>query len=225
MRTVLEKLATLELFANVPSSEKEELSQCSEWVTFKKNQQLFEMGQDATHIFIVGYGVIKLVRPLSSGEEMTMSHMQRGQLIGALVAMSSQARYPARAVAMEDSGLIRVTATGFKNIIESNKSLGRMLMEQISCRMINLQTDKALSTSSVQKRIAEFLLRITKNEPDQATPIKLTRQEIANSVGTTVETVIRILSQWTALKILKTEDRRIFVLNPTGLAEIEERQE
>lgn len=222
MKTVLEKLRTLALFTDVPPSEMDQLSLCSEWVTYKKNQHLFEMDQEVTHVYIVGYGVIKLVRPIASGEEMTMSYMQRGQLIGALVAMNAHARYPARAVAMEDSGLIKVTAPGFKSIIESNKSLGRTLMEQISSRMINLQTDKAFSTASVQKRIAEFLLRITKNEPDRATPIKLTRQEIANSVGTTVETVIRTLSQWTALKILKTEEQRIFVLNAIALAEVDE---
>jgi CRP-like cAMP-binding protein len=86
-----------------------------------------------------------------------------------------------------------------------------------------LQDEKANSKLTLQQRIAVLLLKLMNrnaNTEDSKLPIPLTRQEIADSVGATVEAVIRSMSEMSQKGIIRTEDKQIEILRPDKIAEI-----
>jgi CRP/FNR family transcriptional regulator len=181
---------------------------------------LFEVGTPVDYVYIIGYGAIKLIQILPNGDEVVMHFIPAGGLVAGVVAMQAQARYPLTAVTLEDSGLIKIKSECLRKIISSKSHLSGQLLQMVSARMADLQSEKMVKKSSVSHRVGDFLLRQLAKQPEgygQKITMRLTRQDIANAVGTSVETVIRILSQWTQEGVIQTQDKHIEILNKAEL--------
>jgi CRP-like cAMP-binding protein len=76
----------------------------------------------------------------------------------------------------------------------------------------------SMAHKPVRGRLAESLLSLNGTYRDHG--IELTREELANLVGTAKETVSRLLSEFKADKLIQIEGRSIEVLNPQGLDRI-----
>ncbi len=82
--------------------------------------------------------------------------------------------------------------------------------------MSNLQDDKTFFSAPLKTRLVMLLTRYldkSANETSRALVLPLTRQEIADSLGVAVESVIRIISDWSHHGIIKTNDRMIEIIN------------
>jgi CRP/FNR family transcriptional regulator len=223
MITVVDRLKNLDLFTGLPDGEIEKLAAQSLWTTYLTGDTVFTAGDEARYAHIIGYGAVKLVRHLDNGSEVTMHFIPRGQIFGAVVAMREGAKYPLTAIALEDTGVLRISREAFRESFQNHSVVGPRLLMLISQRITEMHSEKAMLKSTVQKRIAEFILRTLESQTMPSggrIMMRLTRQDIANRVGTTVETVIRTLSQWTQLGLITTEDHRIEVLKKEALAEI-----
>jgi CRP-like cAMP-binding protein len=81
---------------------------------------------------------------------------------------------------------------------------------------MEFQDDKVMTASPVPQKIARFLLRTVDSQAPiygSRISLKLTRRDIAERVGTTVETVIRVLSKWSQQGWIRIEDQHIDILN------------
>lgn len=217
------KIRTFDIFKDLPDSEISALARHASWNTYAQGQKIIELGQPAKNVLLIGYGAAKLIRLLPTGEEVTMHFVTRGQIIGAVVAMQKGGRYPLSAYALEDSGVLSITGEYFTELMNQHPILGPRLVQQMSLRIHDLHADKASAKRTVSQRVAEFLLRKMREQPagyGTRISIRLTRQDIANTVGSTVESVIRVLSQWTQQDWIITEDHRIEIKNPEALEKI-----
>jgi CRP/FNR family transcriptional regulator len=85
---------------------------------------------------------------------------------------------------------------------------------------------QSLAQKSVRERLAETLLFLQITFQDENTldesliSVTLPREDIANIVGTATETVIRLLSEFKADKLIDMEGKKIRILNKTGLERI-----
>lgn len=87
----------------------------------------------------------------------------------------------------------------------------------------NLPTPLLLAQKTVRERLAEILLLLEQKlgtDPEGFIKISLTREEIANLIGTATESAIRLISEFKQDKLIETEGRNIKILNHDKLIKL-----
>lgn len=188
----------------------------------RHHEALYEAGDLAHSFAIVLTGAFKLVRKTPNGEDVIVYFATPGDVIGGLVMLKPEGVYPISVVAMGNSTVLVLPRATYVSAWVGNAMMQSRLTSSLYSRMTSLQDDKANSKLSLQKRVAALLLTLLdKNEQKGSRlPIPLTRQEIADSVGATVESVIRCMSELSQLGLVRTEDRQIEILRADRIAEI-----
>ena len=115
----------------------------------------------------------------------------------------------------------------FLDLLESNQLINKHMLKSL-CHELGIADEKiqSLAQKSVRERLAETLLFLQKTFLDEKNTdpnlisVTLPREDIANIVGTATETVIRLLSEFKADKLIDMEGKRIRILNKDGLERI-----
>jgi CRP/FNR family transcriptional regulator, nitrogen oxide reductase regulator len=160
--------------------------------------------------------------PIAAVRDVTCVEMfGPGGPLGAVAAYESRP-YPASAAAMEPSSALLVPRQAFFTLLEQHPSLVRGLLSSLSLRLVELTTRLAeLTGGRVETRFARLFLKLSDRLGRQErgglfVPLPLSRQELADLTGTTIETSIRIMSRWGKEDVLRTEqDGFVLVDRPT----------
>ena len=144
-----------------------------------------------------------------------------GEPVGA-VAVFEQRPFPASAVALEPSGTISIPEHEFFRLVEKRPEITRRLLAGLTMRLMALNRRLADMTGSVDYRAARLFSTLAeragqKRDSGVWIPMHLSRQEIADLVGTTIETAIRIMSRWQKEGLVETEKDGFFILRPDAL--------
>ncbi|MBX3041756.1 MAG: Crp/Fnr family transcriptional regulator [Bdellovibrionaceae bacterium] len=188
----------------------------------KHRQVLYHAGDEAQSFSVVLEGAYKLVRPTPRGDDLIVYFATPGDVIGALV-MGSGKPYPVTAIAMGPSRCYLIPRSTFQKEWAGDVLLQQRLNAFLYSRMSLIQDEKTMSRAPLHQRIANLLLQLldrNTGENDQILPLPLTRQEIADSLGVAVESVIRVMSEWSHLGMIRTNDRHIEILRPDQIVEI-----
>jgi CRP/FNR family transcriptional regulator len=212
------------IFEGIEQAELKALLSVGKVVQHNHRTALYEMGDSAQSFAIVLEGAYKLVKPTAKGDDFIMYFATPGDAIGAL--LMSQDRDSTYPITVKSIGLSRVYVipkTTFHNHWKTNAPILLRLNSLLYSRMGFLQDEKALSRAPLMQRVAWFLLKMLERngeESEQVIPLPLTRQEIADHLGVTVESVIRIMSQWSQSGIIKSADRHIEIARIDQLIEL-----
>lgn len=215
---LVQQLSQSELFAKLVPDEVLALSSHCRIRHIRRSETLFHTGDPANSVYVILFGSMKLVRSNPEGKERIVHLLLRGEMFGAAVALQQGGAYPVTAIGLEHTGLIEISGTVFKNVFMKHPKIGQALVSQMSERIQQAHNDRILSFDSVDKRIAAFLIDLLRRSCERygkttRIPVPLTRQDIADRVGTTVETVIRTLSDWTKTGLVTTESKQIEIPN------------
>lgn len=193
--------------------------------SFKKGQTLFYEGNQPAGLMCVNKGNVKLFRTGKDGKEQIIGFGLPGDFLG-YRAIISEEGYAASATALEDTVVCLIKKEDFLEMLQKNSYISKQLMISL-CKELGLAMEKiqSLSQKSVRERLAEtlFYLKETfsnKNSDNSMVDIILPREDIANIVGTTTESVIRALSDLKNEKIIELEGKRIRILNESKLRTI-----
>ncbi len=189
----------------------------------RHHQHLYQAGEPADSFAIVLVGAFKLVRSTPKGEDTIVYFATPGEVIGGLLMQKSGGAYPISAVALGPSTALTIPKSTFVNAWQKNIQIQSKLMSTLYSRMCVLQDDKVGSKQSLQQRVAMLLLSLLDKRPDcgpNRIPIPLTRQEIADTVGASVESVIRCMSELSQQGFIQTEEKQIEILRTDKIAEI-----
>lgn len=192
-------------------------------VTLKHRQVLFRAGDPATSIALVLQGALKLVKSDPHGNESIVHFASPGDTIGALLMTRKDPHYPVTCVSIGSAMVLKIPRETYLQAWAPDAVLQQRINAMLYQRMSHIQDEKLQQRRPLQVRVAALLVGLLEkysNGADQVLPIPITRQEIADSVGSTVESVIRLMSDWTAQGILRTEDRQIEVLQIDDLIEL-----
>jgi len=140
-------------------------------------------------------------------------------------SLLSQDRYNGSAVALEDSGVCFIPKDLFMGILQKDGVLSMEIMKLLSDDLRKAELSIThLAQKSVRERLSEALLFIKETygfEDDKQTiNLRLSREELANLVGTATETVIRLLSELKADQVISLDGKKIKILNLKELVEI-----
>lgn len=214
------------LFHFCPSHELEEMSGSKGYNQYKAGQTLFHEGSMPMGLFCVNKGKIKLHKMGSDGKEQIVRLVKPGDFIG-YRALLSDTPYSASATAMEESSVCLVPKTTFLGLLRKNDNLADAMMKLI-CRNLEESEQKLteMAYKPVRERLAEALVLLKTTYEDKSIPdappfsIAISREDLASLVGTAKETVIRILGEFKDDHLVRTEGRKIFVLEPVKLEKI-----
>jgi CRP-like cAMP-binding protein len=175
---------------------------------FEKGARIFEEGDPAVLIHFLFLGRVKIVKAAAE-RELILEILGPGEPVGA-VAVFERRPFPASAVALEASGVVSIPEREFFALLEKRPEIVRRLFAGLTRRLITLNRRLADMTGSVEYRAARLFTtladRVGKKRSDGVfVPIHLSRQEIADLVGTTPETAIRVMSRWQKDGVVDTE--------------------
>lgn len=211
------------LFGEVSQAELAGLLDGHRFRNIRHHQNLYRAGDAAESFAIVLTGAFKLVRTTPKGEDAIVYFATPGEVIGGLVMLNAGGTYPVSAVALGPSTALAIPRATYTRAWLPNAAVQAKINSTLYSRMSVLQEDKANSKLSLQQRVASLLLAILEKQPTgekNRLPIPLTRQEIADSVGSSVESVIRCMSELAQQGLIHTEDKQIEILRTDKIVEL-----
>jgi CRP-like cAMP-binding protein len=179
-------------------------------VKHKKGEQIFKQDQPVSHAMLICSGLVKLYKEVDSDKLIILKIVGPGNFIGIISAFYGS-RYQHSATALEDTETLYTNLTDLKEIIGSNGKYGLHFLKLLSEEGIML-IDKMINLSQKQipGRIAEFLLFFSRNiyHSDDFT-LPLSRQELADLVSSTKESISRTLTEFKNDRLIDIDDRKV----------------
>lgn len=209
-------LSKIPLFNSLSPSELKEISPYIISVAVKKKEVIFSEGDPSDWFYIVFDGKVKITKLSQEGKEIILEIIAPMDFFGGLAVIKGFP-YPANAIAMEDTLLLKISRSNLMRILDRFPSLMYCMALQLGDRIKEShETLKNIALERVEARIASLLLKLAdkigkETERGMLIDMKLTKQDIAEMVGTTVETSIRIMSKFKKLGIISDREGRIII--------------
>lgn len=160
--------------------------------TFATGKEIFAEGDQANFLPFVISGKVKMVRYPEPGKEVIIGVFSAGEVFAIPPALDGK-RFPATAVAMEESKLLLLPQNEFRLLMASSPEFSAAIMERM-CGLLRQRTEtvQILATPSAEHRVAGVLIRLA-GEINNGEKMKIShrRQDIAEMAGLTIETTIR----------------------------------
>lgn len=226
-RPSAEILSQIPLFRRVIPEDRARLASVSHIRHYERGDVVFEEGDPPDFFFVVMTGRIKVFKRAPSGHERILEIFSQGGLLGAVAAYETRP-FPAAAAAIEPSTCLLTPRPEFFALLEERPTLVRGLLGSLSIRLMELTARLAeLTGGRVESRFARLFLKLgdQMGRPDRGglfLPMVLSRQELADLTGTTIETCIRIMSRWSKDNVLLTERDGFVILDRPALQALAE---
>ncbi|MEW5983731.1 MAG: Crp/Fnr family transcriptional regulator [Acidobacteriota bacterium] len=216
-------LASSPIFSKIGPDDRARLAAAARLEVFSRNDCIFSEGHEPDYLYSVISGRVKVLKTTSAGKDVILEIFGAGDPLGA-VAVYEGRPYPASAVALEETTCLLVPRREFFALLESYPTLVRGLLAGLTLRLVELTNRVAeLTGGRMEPRLARLFLKLAHDQgrPEGHgvfVPVHLSRQEIADLTGTTVETAIRIMSRWAKQGVVRTE-RDGFIIADRGALE------
>jgi CRP/FNR family transcriptional regulator len=213
---VIKNLKKIDLFKNLSDDELKELEHYLTTAMFRKKEDIFTEGDAPEWFYIVLTGKVKVTKISHDGKEIILEIISPYDIFGG-VAVLRNFPYPANAVAMEDSEILKISRKNLMRLIDRFPNLMYCIALQLGDRMkSSYDSLKNIALERVEARIAALLLKLGNKvgvETDAGLMIdmRLTKQDVADMVGTTVETSIRTFSKFKKEGLVTDSDGKIII--------------
>ena len=192
-------------------------------VFFNKGEALFEEGSNVDGIYFIENGTAKLYKLGFNRKEQILRFIKEGDIIGYRALLIGEA-YQATAEAMSDLQAIFIPSDVFLHLLEVDSQLSYTMLQKISFELgESSNTVTFLAQKTVRERLAEVLLLLEQKlgtDLEGFIKISLTREEIANLIGTATESAIRLISEFKQDDYIAVEGRNIKILNHEKLKKL-----
>ncbi|MDE3237024.1 MAG: Crp/Fnr family transcriptional regulator [Bacteroidota bacterium] len=180
---------------------------------YKKGQTLFNEGAYPFGVYCINHGKVKLSHLGDDGKEHIVRLLKGGDVIGYRALLSGD-RYSSSAIVLEDTQVCFIPKDLFLHVLKNDAGLAFEMMKLISDELHKAEVKLThLAQKPVRERLAETLLFIKETygfEKDNITlNVRLSREELANLVGTATESTIRLLSEFKKDGIVELDGKKI----------------
>jgi len=202
------------IFSNLNYDELNELATLSIEHGFTPNEFIFWDGDSPEWFYIVAEGKVKVLKHSSSGKEFIIAFFGPGEMFGE-VAVFENKPYPASAQAVIETKVIGVKKDDFLPFLANRPQVALKIISVLGGRLRDAQSRlRDIAGERVEQRLASVLLMLSvKFGPT----IPFTRQEIADMVGTTIETAIRVMSTLKNRRIIRSVRGKVIILDEQKL--------
>ena len=199
------------------------ISDDRETAQYKKKSFIYSEGHRPVYLYYLIKGKIKTFRTNEDGKELITGMYKEGDFFG-YIALLEESVYKDSAEAIENAEVMLIPKTDFIQLVNSNPEISKkfikLLANNVSEREVQLVK---LAYNSLRKRVADALLlvnkRYKKNETDNP-QIQISREDLANIVGTATESLIRTLSDFKTEKLIEIQEGKIVIKNESKLGSL-----
>lgn len=215
------------MFRGLSTEDQTRLASLATLREYARGDYIWRAGDPAENLTAIVRGRVKIVGH-SGGNDVILELFGPGEPVGA-IAVYNYIPYPASAICMEPSTLLILPRRDYFELLDRYPEFARAIIRELTKLFLSLARKvEEMRGQRIEVRIAQLFLNLAERmgKPGNGgaieIPIALTRQEVADLVGTTVETAIRVLSRWGREGVLVTGDKRFVLPSRERLLEIAE---
>ncbi|MFZ5753841.1 MAG: Crp/Fnr family transcriptional regulator [Bacillota bacterium] len=218
----LDYIKKVPIFAELSEKELEMVAKMVKTRKYRKNMFIFTEGEPGEAVYFVKTGKVKISKMVEDGREHVIHIMQQGDIFGEVVLFNG-GNYPATSEVIEDAEVGILRNEDLENLMRQNVDIAIDMLKIMSRRLQNASSQiRDLALKDALSRTAGLLLKLseafgTETEEGVVINLSLSRQELANMVGLTRETVTRVLSDLKRTKVIETDKNQITILNKRKL--------
>ncbi|MFQ5465134.1 MAG: Crp/Fnr family transcriptional regulator [Thermodesulfobacteriota bacterium] len=210
------------LFAGLNEKQLEAFKDVVVISAYGKKEVIFLEGDECTGLYIIRTGRVKVVRSSPQGKEQIIRILSPGELLGFEVFSDARA-YGNTAVAMEESELCYIPKGGFFDILEREPRVAAKLLISMGRELRDAyERIGQLGLLNAREKLAHLLYTLAK---DYGVPenggirlnLRLSRLDIAELLGITQETSIRLLKSFKEEGLVEIRRKEIFIRDPERL--------
>ena len=215
-------------FNSLKALTKEELIRitgCKTSKIVKKGEVLFDEGEHINGVYCIKDGVCKVSKMSDNGRDQIIHLIKKGDILGERSLINNEASN-LKAIAVNDMEVCFIPKEEIIRDLENNSNFSMDILKKMASSLKNADdviVDMAQKT--VKQRLAATLLlldsKFKKNE-NGSLDVNLSREDIANIIGTATESAIRLLSEFKKKKMIDLKGKEIFILDTKSLKDLSE---
>lgn len=200
----------------------QELSRDRKEKTYARKEVLYSEGDFANYMYFIISGKVKSVKLDELGKELVLDVYQAGDFIGYMNLLEDD-EYNESAIAMEDCKVAIIPKQDFRTLITKNRDVALRFIKMLSGSVKEKEGRLLqLAYTPVRERVADILLRLHERQlqTGENKPLKVSREDLANMVGTAKESLIRVLSDFKKSKYISSEGTEIRIIDEPSLKKL-----
>lgn len=190
------------LFSRLHDSEFQELASQIEEAPYKKGEYIFHEGDPAEYFHIVKEGSVKCVKSSPDGREFTLKYLMPGDLFCCEAAVFEGSTHPGCAKVFDRATIFRIKKQAYFDILRRNPDAALDIINYLGHRLNEAQENaKTFAFDRAEQRIASVLVTMAqktgvKHEDGIHLAVRLTRRDLGDMAGLTLETATRVMSRF-----------------------------
>ena len=212
---VLAAVRGLPVFRGLSAEDQKRLAALATVRDYERGDFLWHAGDPAEALTVIVRGRVKIVRHAEAGD-VILELFGEGEPVGA-IAVYNYIPYPASAVCLEPVTLLVLPRRDYFELLDRQPDFARGVIRELTKLVIALTRKvEEMRGQPVDTRIAQLFLTLAERMGQETSegieiPLSLSRQEVADLVGTTVESAIRVMSRWGREGVLITGEGRFVI--------------
>jgi len=217
----INQITKIPLFQGLQRKQYDDLAMIAVDQVITRGKMIFSQGDEAAGFYVVISGRVKVFKLSPEGKEQILLILGTGEPIGEAAVFAGE-KFPAYAEALEESRILFFPRAAFVDLIGKNPAVALNMLAILSRRLRRLAgLVEDLSLKEVPGRLAAYILLLSEQRKGAAEfDLDVSKNQLASLLGTIPETLSRILARMEKERLIKSEGKRITLLNRKGLEEL-----
>jgi CRP/FNR family transcriptional regulator, nitrogen oxide reductase regulator len=220
-------LMALPVFTGLSERDWEKIADLFSERQYQKDDYIFLEGEAPEALYVVKSGKVKVLRHSTDGKDVVLRVVGSGHMLGT-VAVFDGSGYPGTAQAIEECAVLVIARNDCLTLVNRFPVFALAVIHDLGSRLrSSAEQIRSLAVERVEQRIARTLLKLAETAgsdvPEgRVIEMPLTRQDVADMTGTTVETAIRVMSKLRRAGLIRTRRGKVVLVDLDALLEIAE---
>ena len=212
-------LSKIPLFEHLSDRERRKVADEIVETHYRKDEFIFREGDRATSFHILKAGTVKCVKTSSEGRQVTLKVLMPGDLFCCDAAVLDNGTHPGCAQPMGDVSVLSLSRDSYYELLRRNPDAALQVIRYLGSRLNEAQeTAKVLALNPAEERLAALLVKLAdrvglREGNHVRLTVRLTRQDLADMVGMTVETATRIMGRFKRDKLVSGTAKSLVIRN------------
>ena len=219
-------LSKIPLFEHLSDRERRKVADEIVETHYRKDEFIFREGDRATSFHILKAGTVKCVKTSPEGRQVTLKVLLPGDLFCCDAAVLDNGTHPGCAQPMGDVSVLSLSRDSYYALLRRNPDAALQVIRYLGSRLNEAQeTAKVLALNPAEQRLAALLVKLVdrvglREGNHVRLTVRLTRQDLADMVGMTVETATRIMGRFKRDKLVSGTAKSLVIRNLAKLQQL-----